>query len=40
MGAIFNGKSIKKINKDAIVLVDDTIEKKLITLYQMIHCVP
>ena len=27
VGAIFNGKSIKKINKDAIVLVDDTIEK-------------
>ena len=27
VGAIFNGKSIKKINKDTLVLVDDTIEK-------------
>lgn len=27
IGAVFNGKSIKKINKDGIVLVDDTIEK-------------
>ncbi len=27
VGAIFNGKSIKKINKDTIVLADDTIEK-------------
>ncbi len=27
IGAIFNGKSIKKINKDTIVLADDTIEK-------------
>jgi type III restriction enzyme len=27
VGAVFNGKSIKKINKDAIVLADDTIEK-------------
>lgn len=27
IGSIFNGKSIKKINKDAIVLSDDTIEK-------------
>lgn len=27
VGAVFNGKSIKKINKDTIVLVDDTIEK-------------
>lgn len=27
VGNLFNGKSIKKINKDAIVLVDDTIEK-------------
>jgi type III restriction enzyme len=27
MGGIFNGKSIKKINKDTIVLTDDTIEK-------------
>ncbi|MFT4062534.1 MAG: DEAD/DEAH box helicase family protein [Edaphocola sp.] len=26
-GAVFNGKSIKKINKDTIVLTDDTIEK-------------
>ena len=26
-GAVFNGKSIKKINKDTIVLADDTIEK-------------
>jgi type III restriction enzyme len=26
-GAVFNGKSIKKINKDKIVLADDTIEK-------------
>jgi type III restriction enzyme len=26
-GSIFNGKSIKKINKDTIVLADDTIEK-------------
>ncbi len=26
-GAIFNGKTIKKINKDTIVLADDTIEK-------------
>lgn len=26
IGAIFNGKSIKKINKDSLVLVDDTIE--------------
>ncbi|MCX7999986.1 MAG: type III restriction endonuclease subunit R, partial [Leptospiraceae bacterium] len=27
IGATFNGKSIKKINKDSIVLSDDTIEK-------------
>ena len=27
VGAVFNGKSIKKINKDTIVLIDDTIEK-------------
>ncbi|HOM38706.1 MAG TPA: DEAD/DEAH box helicase family protein, partial [Spirochaetota bacterium] len=27
IGSIFNGKSIKKINKDSIVLSDDTIEK-------------
>lgn len=27
VGSIFNGKSIKKINKDSIVLSDDTIEK-------------
>jgi type III restriction enzyme len=27
VGAVFNGKSIKKINKDNIVLTDDTIEK-------------
>ena len=27
VGAVFNGRSIKKINKDAIVLADDTIEK-------------
>lgn len=27
VGAVFNGKSIKKINKGAIVLADDTIEK-------------
>jgi len=27
VGSVFNGKSIKKINKDAIVLADDTIEK-------------
>jgi type III restriction enzyme len=27
VGGIFNGKSIKKINKDTIVLADDTIEK-------------
>ena len=27
IGAVFNGKSIKKINKDTIVLADDTIEK-------------
>ena len=27
VGSIFNGKSIKKINKDTIVLVDDSIEK-------------
>ncbi|MDH8701660.1 type III restriction enzyme [Dysgonomonadaceae bacterium PH5-43] len=27
VGSTFNGKSIKKINKDNIVLVDDTIEK-------------
>ena len=27
IGAVFNGKSIKKINKDTIVLTDDTIEK-------------
>ncbi|MFN8357516.1 MAG: hypothetical protein U0Y10_23865, partial [Spirosomataceae bacterium] len=27
VGAVFNGKSIKKINKDTIVLSDDTIEK-------------
>ena len=27
IGALFNGKSIKKINKDTIVLADDTIEK-------------
>lgn len=26
-GSVFNGKSIKKINKDTIVLADDTIEK-------------
>ncbi len=26
-GAVFNGKTIKKINKDSIVLADDTIEK-------------
>lgn len=26
-GSVFNGKSIKKINKDTIVLTDDTIEK-------------
>lgn len=27
VGEVFNGKSIKKINKDTIVLADDTIEK-------------
>ncbi|HET8964500.1 MAG TPA: DEAD/DEAH box helicase family protein, partial [Chitinophagales bacterium] len=27
IGSVFNGKSIKKINKDTIVLADDTIEK-------------
>ena len=27
VGAVFNGKSIKKINKDTIILSDDTIEK-------------
>ena len=27
VGAVFNGKSIKKMNKDTIVLADDTIEK-------------
>jgi type III restriction enzyme len=27
IGAVYNGKSIKKINKDSIVLADDTIEK-------------
>lgn len=27
IGAVFNGKTIKKINKDTIVLADDTIEK-------------
>jgi type III restriction enzyme len=27
VGAVFNGKSIKRINKDTIVLTDDTIEK-------------
>lgn len=27
IGGVFNSKSIKKINKDSIVLVDDTIEK-------------
>ena len=27
IGEVFNGKSIKKINKDTIVLADDTIEK-------------
>lgn len=27
VGAVFNGKSIKKINKDTIILADDTIEK-------------
>jgi type III restriction enzyme len=27
VGAVFNGKNIKKINKDTIVLADDTIEK-------------
>ena len=27
VGAVYNGKSIKKINKDTIVLADDTIEK-------------
>lgn len=27
IGATFNGKAIKKINKDAIVLVDETIQK-------------
>ena len=27
IGAVFNSKSIKKINKDSIVLTDDTIEK-------------
>lgn len=26
-GSVFNGKSIKKINKDSVVLSDDTIEK-------------
>jgi len=27
VGAVFNGKNIKKINKDTIILADDTIEK-------------
>lgn len=27
VGSVFNGKSIKKINRDTIVLADDTIEK-------------
>ncbi|GAB1405474.1 DEAD/DEAH box helicase family protein [Lentimicrobium sp.] len=27
VGSVFNGKSIKKINKDMIILADDTIEK-------------
>ena len=27
IGSVFNGKTIKKINKDTLVLVDDTIEK-------------
>lgn len=27
VGSVFNGKSIKKVNKDTIVLTDDTIEK-------------
>jgi len=27
IGAVFNGKAIKKINRDTIVLADDTIEK-------------
>ncbi len=27
VGAVFNGKSIKKINKNSIILADDTIEK-------------
>lgn len=27
IGGVFNGKSIKKINKDTVVLADDTIEK-------------
>jgi type III restriction enzyme len=27
VGAVFNGKNIKKVNKDTIVLADDTIEK-------------
>jgi type III restriction enzyme len=27
VGSVFNGKSLKKINKDTIVLADDTIEK-------------
>ncbi|MFK7059832.1 DEAD/DEAH box helicase family protein [Flavobacterium oreochromis] len=27
VGSVFNGKNIKKINKDTIVLADDTIEK-------------
>ncbi|NLM01087.1 MAG: DEAD/DEAH box helicase family protein, partial [Treponema sp.] len=27
VGAVFNGKSIKKINKDTIILADDSIEK-------------
>ena len=27
VGSVFNGKSIRKINKDTIVLADDTIEK-------------
>lgn len=27
IGAVFNGKSIKKINKDSLVLADDTLEK-------------
>lgn len=27
IGGVFNGKSIKKINKDSIILADDTIEK-------------